>query len=215
MRISSLHHTDSMICSTLYRILYTIIDQLYGNNIACSFKPSAAETVARAYKIESQLSEWQQGLPPELRLITTADLATEILPPEGDTAVEAWQNLRLRFILTLRYTNIRILLHRPILVKFLEGFDTSPNNHEMSLLRQVGTNSIQIAIQSAKEIIGLVHSAVRSSSLSKKRGLLGAWWFSLYYSTNPLLHSIIGSLLIIIFSIQRSFGTGWLRSDSH
>jgi len=204
-----------MICSTLYRILYTIIDQLYGNNIACSFKPSAAETVARVYKIESQLSEWQQGLPPELRLITTADLATEILPPEDDTAVEAWQNLCLRFILTLRYTNIRILLHRPILVKFLEGFDTSPDNHEMSLLRQVGTNSIQIAIQSAMEIIGLVQSAVRSSSLSKKRGLLGAWWFSLYYSTNPLLHLIIGSLLILILSIQRSFGTSWLRSDSH
>jgi hypothetical protein len=170
-----------MTCSTLYRVLYVIVDQLYGNNIACSFKSSAVETVATVYKIESQLSEWQQRLPPELRLITAAYLATESLPPEDDEA-EAWQSLRLRFILTLRYKNTRILLHRPLLVKFLDGFNTSPENHDMSLLRQVGTNSIQIAVQSAKDIIGLVHWAVRSSSLSKKRGLLGAWWFSLYYS---------------------------------
>lgn len=196
-----------MICSTLYRVLYLIIDQVYGNNIACVFKPTAAETVARVYKIESQLSEWQQGLPPELGLITTADLATDILLPEDDRAEEAWQNLRLRFILTLRYTNIRVLLHRSILVKFLDGFDTKPNNHEISLLRQVGTNSIQIAIQSAKDVIGLVHSAVQSPSLSKKRGLLGAWWFSLYYSTNPSLHLITGNLLILNLSIQCSSGT--------
>jgi hypothetical protein len=174
-----------------------IIDQLYGNNIACSFKSSAVEAVATVYKIESHLSKWQEELPSDMRLTTATYLTKDSLPAEEGEAAEAWQNLRLRFILTLRYNNIRILLHRPLLVKFLDGINNSSENHDISLLRQFGTNSIQIALQSAKEIIGLVHLAVRSSPLSKKRGLLGAWWFSLYYSTDHLLHFVRCSFLIL------------------
>jgi hypothetical protein len=135
------------------------------------------------YKIENQLSEWRRALPPQLKLITTGDLAPDRLPPEEEIAADTWQELRLRFILTLRYTNIRILLHRPVLVRFLDGLDDPRDNQDVSLLQQVGTNSIQISIRSAKEIICLVHLVIQSSGRSKKRGLLGAWWFSLYYST--------------------------------
>ncbi len=118
-----------------------------------------------------------------MRRITTQDILPERLPPAEGSTENAWRQLRLRFILTLRYTNVRILLHRPVLVKFLEGLSNPVDNHDFSMLQQVGAIHIQIAIKSAKEIICLVLSALQSASGRAKWGLLGAWWFSLYYST--------------------------------
>lgn len=164
-----------------------MIELLYGNNIACSTSPNSADTIARVYQIESQLAEWQQtGLPHDLKLISLADLNFDRLPPEDEAMSEQWRRIRLRFVLTLRYANVRILLHRTVLVKFLEGPEDSQDSQDTTLLHGVGWNSIEIAKRSAKEIICLVHLVVQSPVTSKKRGLLGAWWFSLYYSMPPL-----------------------------
>ncbi|OQV06994.1 Fungal specific transcription factor domain-containing protein isoform 2 [Cladophialophora immunda] len=180
---------------TLYKVLCTIIDSLYGQNLACSFKANAVDTVALVYKIENQLSEWQRGLPSHMRLIATQDILPERLPHVESSAEEAWRQLRLRFILTLRYTNVRILLHRPVLVKFLDGLSNPANHQDTSLLQQVGTIHIQIAIKSAKEIICLVHNALQSATGRSKWGLLGAWWFSLYYTFNAAL--VLGACVLV------------------
>ncbi|KIY03377.1 uncharacterized protein Z520_00068 [Fonsecaea multimorphosa CBS 102226] len=179
----------------LYKVLCTIIDSLYGQNLACSFKSNAVDTVALVYKIENQLSEWQRGLPSHMRLIATQDILPERLPQVESSAEEAWRQLRLRFILTLRYTNVRILLHRPVLVKFLDGLSNPANHQDTSLLQQVGTIHIQIAIKSAKEIIYLVHNALQSATGRSKWGLLGAWWFSLYYTFNAAL--VLGACVLV------------------
>jgi hypothetical protein len=168
--------------STLYKILHTVIELLYGNNIACSSSPNSADTIARVYQIENQLADWQTGLPHDLKLISLADLDFDRLPPEDEAMSEQWRRIRLRFVLTLRYANVRILLHRTVLVKFLEGSEDPQDSQDTTLLHGVGWNSIEIAKRSAKEIIRLVHLVVQSPVTSKKRGLLGAWWFSLYYS---------------------------------
>lgn len=189
-----------------------VIDHLYGNNIACSSSSNAADTIAHVYKIESHLSDWQERLHPDLKLISTADLDSALLPREEGAAAEEWQRLRLRFILTLRYTNIRILLHRTVLVKFLDGFDSSQDSHDVSMLQQVGMNNIQIAILSAKEIISLMHPVIQSPGRSKKRGLLGAWWFSLYYSKTLYYILVVTLTLTSDSSIQCSFGASWLYS---
>ncbi|OAG40419.1 hypothetical protein AYO21_05319 [Fonsecaea monophora] len=180
---------------SLYKVLCTIIDSLYGQNLACSFKAGAVETIALVYKIENQLSEWQRGLPSHMRLIATQDVLPERLPHVEGSAEEAWRQLRLRFILTLRYTNARILLHRPVLVKFLDGLSNPASHQDTSLLQQVGTIHIQIAIKSAKEIICLVHNALQSATGRSKWGLLGAWWFSLYYTFNAAL--VLGACVLV------------------
>ncbi|RFU24957.1 hypothetical protein B7463_g11376, partial [Scytalidium lignicola] len=167
------------------------------NNIACSDNSNAVDTVARVYGIETQLSEWQRGLPPEMKLIVVEDLSASRLPSEHDPTGQMWTELRLRFILTLRYTNIRILLHRPVLVKFLDGAENPQDNQDTTLLQQVGANSIQIALRSAKEIIRLVHAVIQSPAGSRKRGLLGAWWFSLYYAFNAALVLVMCILIFI------------------
>lgn len=92
-----------------------------------------------------------------------------------------FHSLKFSVILTLRYLHLRILLHRPVLVKFIDacgkgGIDA----HEESLLRQIGSNSMQICMECAMSIIDIIHEVVHSSGWQK--GLLGAWWFSLHYS---------------------------------
>lgn len=174
---------DHFTYRTLYKVLCTTIDMLYGQNLACSYPANAVDTVALVYKIENQLSEWQRGLPSHMRLIATQDIMPDRLPSAESSTENAWRQLRLRFILTLRYTNVRILLHRPVLVKFLEGLSNPVDNHDFSMLQSVGVIHIQIVIKSAKEIICLVLNALQSASGRAKWGLLGAWWFTLYYST--------------------------------
>lgn len=188
--------------------MYTIIDTLYGNNVASSdsLNANAVETVARVYAIETQLSDWQRSLPLEMKLISIQDLSPSHLPPDHDPTGQLWKELRLRFVITLRYINLRILLHRPVLVKFLDGAENTHDSQDTSFLQQVGSNSIQIANQSAKELICLVHDVIEAPARSKKRGLPGAWWFSLYYSKCTMRRCIINANCHL--SIQCSIGSG-------
>jgi hypothetical protein len=65
---------------------------------------------------------------------------------------------------------------------------------EASSLQQIGSNSIQTCVQSSMEIIAIVRAIVGGSN--HHRSLLGAWWFSLYYTFNAAL-VIFASLLIV------------------
>jgi hypothetical protein len=51
---------------------------------------------------------------------------------------------------------------------------------QLQLLQQLGLNSIQISMDSTMQIIDLIHDIVHHPDNQHK--LLGAWWFSLYYS---------------------------------
>lgn len=68
-----------------------------------------------------------------------------------------------------------------MLVKFIAA-SRSPDRdpQDLKLLQQIGMNSMQIVVESAMEIIDIVWRVV--SEPGWKQSLLGAWWFSLYYS---------------------------------
>ncbi len=125
--------------------------------------------------MEQQLVDWKRLLPPNMDLIRSQDLSSE-----GEEPAESE---RFRIILTLRYHNLRILIHRLIVVKFLDmsGKNTT-DDQQLALLQQIGSNSVQICVQSATEIISIVNLVVHAAGV--RRTLLGAWWFSLYYSKN-------------------------------
>lgn len=120
-------------------------------------------------RLESKLLQWRRDLPPQLRA-----------RPWDDSLSESTQNIifdRLSIILSLRYLNTRILLHRQVLARFLEQINNGDRNSEEGLfLRQFGHGSLQVCLESASEIISIVHK------MGKKPSLLGAWWFSTYYS---------------------------------
>ncbi|CAL5873913.1 uncharacterized protein PFLUO_LOCUS8197 [Penicillium psychrofluorescens] len=82
----------------------------------------------------------------------------------------------------------------PVLVKFIAaGANPERDPQDLKLLQQIGMNSLQICADSAMAIIDIVHQVVTEPSW--KQSLLGAWWFSLYYTFNAAL-VIIGTVWV-------------------
>lgn len=173
----------SDIVRRLYKILWHIIDSLYGQNLGCDKPLEVGETVAPLFKAEHQLLDWERTLPANLKITSSQQVSLQNRdnPLQEDEYIE----LRLRTILTLRYLNLCLLLHRPILTKYLDLASNTNYSHELRLLQQVGSNSIKVCMQSSTEVIYIVHAAVQNTD--GHRTLLGAWWYSLYYSKLSLL----------------------------
>ena len=153
--------------------MWNVIDLLYGGNIGCDKPASVYDIVARLFKMELQLAEWERTLPPNLTIRLSSEIPSESQDP--------YLLERFRVILTLRYHNIRILIHRVILVRFLDLLGNLNNgNQDLAMLQQIGSNSVKNCVQSSMEIISIVNLVVHSTGI--RRSFLGAWWFSLYYS---------------------------------
>ncbi|RFU33837.1 hypothetical protein B7463_g2510, partial [Scytalidium lignicola] len=190
---------------TLYRIMWKVIHTLYGANIGSEGQLTVIDNISRILSMEQLLVDWERQLPPTLALRQAIDIQPfpEITDPLSKLSE------RLRIILTLRHHNLRVLLHRPILVNFLDltGDDAmeAEDTQNVTLLQQIGSNSVQICVQSSIEIISIIHTIV--SSTGERRTWLGAWWFCLYYTFNAAL-VLFASLLI--FQNQSNLGSSVL-----
>jgi hypothetical protein len=159
---------------------------LYGQNIGCDKPLEVGETVAPLFKAEHQLMDWERTLPANLKVTSSQEVILQNI--ENSLQEDDYIEQRLRTILTLRYLNLCLLLHRPILTKFLDLGSNNNYSHELRLLQQVGSNSIKVCMQSSIEVVSIVHAAVQKTD--GHRTLLGAWWYSLYYSKLSLpMHS--------------------------
>ncbi|CAK7201351.1 hypothetical protein SEUCBS139899_004055 [Sporothrix eucalyptigena] len=179
---------------SLYKIMWSTIDILYDGNTGCGNVASSFDLVGQILRMERQLASWRRSLPSALQLLSAADVATLLQHSEipFDVAAE-----RFRVIMTLRYLNLRILINRPILVRFLEAGtgtendgrlqnqDTNHNEDDGEVLEQNGLSSVQRCVQASVEILGIVHTIVHGPKASQR--LLGSWWFTLYYSFNAAL----------------------------
>lgn len=111
----------------------------------------------------------------------------------------------LRIVLTLRSLNIRLLLHRPILVKFLDsGCESYKDVHDIQMLRQIGSHSLHVCMHTADEIISIVHAVV--TSVDATRTSVGAWWYTLYYSKFPFPHGNCSSHVLAFNAALVVFG---------
>lgn len=154
------------------------MDLLYGQNLGCDPPLPITEAVAHIFSMEQHLFAWERSLTQPLQLISTASLNQITQGQLSNCQYFSW---KFRVILTLRYLNLRVLLHRPVLVKFIAaGANPERDPQDLKLLQQIGMNSLQICADSAMAIIDIVHQVVTEPSW--KQSLLGAWWFSLYYS---------------------------------
>ncbi|KAI9826465.1 MAG: hypothetical protein M1819_007358 [Sarea resinae] len=148
-----------------------VIDQCYGGNVGCDEPLGIFDSMTRIYQIEQQLNDWVSGLPLNLR-----PRQSQKIPSEDETDLSE----KARILLTLHYHNLRILLHRPILMKFLDVVGKLDcDSNDLAQLQQIGTSSIGICLSAAMEIISIIKTLVNSDG--PRRGDLGAWWFSLYY----------------------------------
>jgi Fungal specific transcription factor domain/Fungal Zn(2)-Cys(6) binuclear cluster domain len=157
----------------LYKIMSQSIKLLYGGNVGSNAQSDVFSNIAQLFSLEQQLAEWKGSLPPSLVLRESQDLSRF-----GGGELPAYE--RSRVVLTLRYHNVRILVHRLILVRFLDmaGKDDL-DEQQFASFQQIGFNSVQTCMHAASEIINSVREVVHSTGF--KRTLLGAWWFTLYY----------------------------------
>ncbi|GAB7346627.1 hypothetical protein MBLNU459_g1764t2 [Dothideomycetes sp. NU459] len=171
----------------LYKIMWTVLDVLYGQNMGCESDESFSDTICHIIKLDHQLLSWRQNLPSALKTsnssIPAVDLSTRI--PQ-----------RLRSILTLRFLNTRLLLHRPVLARLLDNHAaaaapsaTAQDPSETTALRDLARTSTTCALESATQIIGIVHSH------GERKAALGAWWFSLYFTFNAALVTLALAVL--------------------
>lgn len=160
---------------------------LYGNNLGCSVPEDLFDIASSQLQFEQKFLSWQRSLPTTLSLVEAETINSKA--PDQAT-------LRLRVILTLRYLNLRILTHTPLLSKYLECMgNVNPATQQLSTLKQICSNSVRTCVHSAISIIKLVREVLAPSH--PRRDLLGAWWFSLYYSTCNSLMTFLLSLLMI------------------
>lgn len=132
-------------------------------------------TLHASVEFRKTLRTWAANLPPYLSL---CDSRSEILAQNSRVN-------RLCVILTLRYHNLSILVHRPLLsatISHLFRKENDPINHP-SYFVQLAMAEAQECIQSAETTIDVSYAVITSDSTSKNN--LGAWYYTLYYGEYP------------------------------
>ncbi|OAL37349.1 hypothetical protein AYO20_03198 [Fonsecaea nubica] len=198
--MSSLDPPDTVCLFTatiqLYYILGDIISELYGGNVDIDPGLTVPTMLERTVVLEQKMAAWKHNLFPQLQR-----RPWDTLDPDT-VSLSAWDPVfdRLSVIITLRYLNTRILLHRPILSAFLRQrarvkVSGEPVEQEDPFFNDLGERSVKICQQAALEIVEIVHKT------SKPPALLGAWWFTAYYTFNAAL--VIFSCILLEIAPSR------------
>ena len=158
--------------SKLYKIQWKVFSSLYGQNLGCDQLLNDIDIATHILKLEPELDRWQRELPPPLCIRSPSTMAFD---SQENSTLE-----RLRIILTLRYLNLKVLLLRPFLSKSLE-LRVSENSRKdiLSSADHLTSTSIRTCVGVAEDIITIVSSIIDAG---RGHELLGAWWFTLYYS---------------------------------
>lgn len=160
--------------SKLYQIVGSIIDDIYQMNIMREVDLEYSILLEQVMSLEAKLEDWKTDLPFPLRIRTKDEIVQD--------PVDKSDYSRLSTVLTLRYLNIRTLLHRAVLTRFLDQNHLTTVTTGQSVFLQASENiSLDLSVSSAVEMIE-IHYAM--SKVSQQ--MLTTWWFSLYYGTNTI-----------------------------
>lgn len=173
--------------SSLTHIMGDALDQLYGQNLGFRNHLPMSETLDRIFGLCWKLAHWQDTLPPALQIINTSKEAVSDVPLTVGTA-------RFRVLLSLRYLGAKILIIRPILRKFLDMGSKAVVSHEhrSEWLVNSGAGLLAELVRTCRSVLKISKSILLGSK--SDQNLLGAWWFSCFYSQSipvcclPWLH---------------------------
>ena len=159
--------------SKLYKIVADVIEKVYRNNYRNStcldHRSSSSNLFQQIISIEPQLAKWKAELPPHLAIKTKEDILQDL----QDSSIYS----ALSTVMTLRYISTRTLLHRPMIICFLDyDAQKAGSGEEWSFLKDFGRASLEVGVRFAVEMIEIIYTASEGHHI-----MLTTWWFSLYY----------------------------------
>ncbi|KAJ5418682.1 uncharacterized protein N7487_002232 [Penicillium crustosum] len=182
--VSSLAYFDAMMSVT--HIMGDALEHLYDQNLGFRTHLPMSETLNQISKLRWELAQWQDTLPPSLQIITSQEAVYDVPLTAG--------TMRLRVLLSLRFLGARILILRPVLSQFLDlPGTTASNEHQAEWLRNSGAVLLADLVRTCGDILQISNNILSGSKTDGN--LLGAWWFSCYYTFNSSL-AVLGILLI-------------------
>jgi hypothetical protein len=131
-----------------------------------------SKTLATNFDLSCRLSEWREAVPLELRPGNAFEKQHNKQPPLDIR--------RLRTALSFRYFGACVLAHRPLLLKFLDFEADSDGEQNLLLLNGMGALSLKACLDACGDIVLLGRNVMKESSSATN--LLGAWWYTTYYS---------------------------------
>lgn len=166
----------------LYVVMFNVLDTCYCQNLGFEHPLTTENALPQILEGERRLEEWRCQVVPNLGI----HLWHTPLLPNDLAQMDQESTIRHRFgiVLSVRYHNLRILLYRQFLEGYLDSYGSNENSQQNKLLQQIGISGVQNCIESAQCIITTVHTI--TSSNGWRRGLLGAWNYSLYYSMSGI-----------------------------
>lgn len=146
---------------------------MYDLNLGSSVDDDHGRMISHILELTRELATWRSSLVYPLQLFTTQDTSTLLVLTPG---IEA----RLRAILTLRYLNLRLMMHRPFLSTMLHQIRrTSGRSFLDASTASMVSVQVTPCIDAARETIDFVESIVNTSNLGTN--MLGAWWFTMHF----------------------------------
>lgn len=181
----------------LYVVMFNVLDNCYCQNLGFEHPLTTANGVPQILEGERQLEDWRISIVPSLGI----RLWHEPLLPENLAQLDSESTIRHRFgiVLSVRYHNLRILLYRRFLECYLDSYSSEdPLSLDNKLFQRMGFTGVQNCVDSAMSMISTVHTI--TSSGGWHRGLLGAWYYSLYYSKSSYAPYCAHQVLLVLLT---------------
>ena len=157
---------------TLYQLMGMSLIKQYGAIAeATNLEPDELASLQATDELRKALRSWASNLPSHLQLCTV----------QSPMLLETSQANRLRVILTLRYHNLNILIHRPLLSSTLSRTSRTDKtrNGTSPYVFQLAAAGAYECVHSAEATIDIIHFITTSDSSSNNN--LGVRFWTLYY----------------------------------
>lgn len=162
---------------SITHIMGDALERLYDQNLGFRTLLPMNESLNQISKLRWELAQWQDNLPHWLQIITSHEPLVDVPMTVGST--------RFRVLLSLRFLGAKILVLRPILCQFLElSNTTTPNERQSEWLWESGAILLADLGRTCSDILQISKTILAGAK--NDQNLLGAWWFSCYYSTPKL-----------------------------
>lgn len=154
----------------LYQVMSSSLATQYAANVEESDTDQDDMASLKASgELRKRLRAWVASLP----------LTLQLCAPGSDMLSENTQVNRLRVILTLRYHNLGILIHKPLLSATISQIFTKDNASGLPYLTQLAMAEAHECMRSAETTINIVHTIITVDPTSRNN--LGVGFFTLYY----------------------------------